>query len=236
AALGIPVALLLFTIREPDKGANESSFILKAAGMDTHSQLERAPRVLLGSAVTRLMRIRSIYYELVAVAILGFAGTGIPLFGSLYFEQVWHQDTAQRSAIYSVIGLSAFLGIPVAYLVGDRLFRHAPQAPLVLAGIAIAAYGGLFTISLYLPWLWLVVLFQFLANASIAPLSISIFQALAATAPPEMRAICFGLFGVFALVFGGFAGGIVLGSISSALGPTAALTFIGPICAVGAVL
>jgi ABC-type branched-subunit amino acid transport system ATPase component len=51
-----------------------------------------------------------------------------------------------------------------------------------------------------------------------------------------MRAICFGLFGVFALVFGGFAGGIVLGSISSALGPTAALTFIGPVCAVGAVL
>jgi ABC-type branched-subunit amino acid transport system ATPase component/sugar phosphate permease len=236
AVAGVPVALLLFTIREPDKGANESSFILKAAGMDTHTQQEKAPRVLLGSAVTRLMRIRSIYYELVAVAILGFAGTGIPLFGSLYFEQVWHQDTAQRSEIYSIIGLSAFLGIPVAYLVGDRLFRRAPQAPLVLAGISIACYGGLFTLSLYMPWLWLVVLLQFLANASIAPLSISIFQTLAATAPPEMRAICFGMFGVFALVFGGFAGGIILGSISSALGPTAALTFIGPVCAIGGVL
>ena len=39
------------------------------------------------------------------------------------------------------------------------------------------------------------------------PLSICIFQTLAATAPPEMRAICFGIFGVYALVFGGFAGG-----------------------------
>ena len=236
AVTGIPVALLLFTIREPDKGANESSFILKAAGMDTHTQQEQAPRVLLGAAVTRLMRIRSIYYELVAVAILGFAGTGIPLFGSLYYEQVWHQGTARRSEIYSIIGLSAFLGLPVAFLVGDRLFRHAPQAPLVLAGISITTYGGLFALSLYMPQLWMVVLLQFLANAAIAPLSISIFQTLAATAPPEMRAICFGMFGVFALVFGGFAGGIVLGAISSAVGVTTALVLIGPVCAVGGLL
>ncbi len=236
AVAGIPVGLLLFTIREPDKGANESSFILKAAGMDTHTQQEQAPRVLLGAAVTRLMRIKSIYYELVAVAILGFAGTGIPLFGSLYFSQVWHQGTAHRSEIYSIIGLSAFLGLPVAFLVGDKLFRRAPQAPLVLAGASIAAYGGLFTLSLYMPQLWLVVLFQFLANSAIAPLSISIFQTLAATAPPEMRAICFGMFGVFALVFGGFAGGILLGAISSVAGVTTALALIGPVCAVGGVL
>jgi ABC-type branched-subunit amino acid transport system ATPase component/sugar phosphate permease len=236
AIAGIPVALLLFTIREPDKGANESSFILKAAGMDTHTQQERAPRVLLGPAVTRLMRIRSIYYELVAVAILGFAGTGIPLFGSLYYEQVWHQGTAHRSEIYSIIGLSAFLGLPVAFLVGDKLFRRAPQAPLVLAGISITTYGGLFALSLYMPQLWMVVLLQFLANAAIAPLSISIFQTLAATAPPEMRAICFGMFGVFALVFGGFAGGIILGALSGAVGVTTALVLIGPVCAVGGLL
>jgi ABC-type branched-subunit amino acid transport system ATPase component/sugar phosphate permease len=236
AVAGVPVALLIFTIREPDKGANESSFILKAAGMDAQSQQEQAPRVLLGAAVTRLMRIRSIYYELVAVAILGFAGTGIPLFGSLYYQQVWHQGTGHRAEIYSIIGLSAFLGIPVAFLVGDRLFRRAPQAPLVLAGISITVYGGLFAISLYMPELWMVVLLQFLAGAALAPLSISIFQTLAATAPPEMRAICFGLFGVFALVFGGFAGGILLGAISSVAGVTTALVIIGPVCAVGGLL
>jgi ABC-type branched-subunit amino acid transport system ATPase component/sugar phosphate permease len=236
AIAGIPVALAIFGIREPDKGANESSFILKAAGMDSHAQQRDAPRVLLGSAITRLKRIRSIYYELLAVAILGFAGTGIPLFGSLYYERVWHQDTAQRSVIYSIIGLSAFLGLPMAFLVGDRLFRRAPQAPLILAGASITAYGGLFAVSLYMPKLWLVVLFQFLANSAVAPLSISIFQTLAATAPPEMRAICFGLFGVFALVFGGFTGGIVLGAISTAAGVRTALVLVGPVCAVGGVL
>jgi ABC-type branched-subunit amino acid transport system ATPase component/MFS family permease len=237
ALAGIPIAISLFFIREPDKGQNESSHILKASGMDVHAQQETAPRVLLGSAVTRLLRIRSIYFELVAVAILGFAGTGGPLFGSLYFARRWGLDTAQRSEVYSIIGLAAFLGLPVAYVVGDRMFRRSPERPLVVAGLCISVYGVLFVTSLYLPHLWMVVAVQLLANAAISPLSICIFLTLAATAPPEMRTICFAMFGVSALIFGGFAGGVLLGAVSDAAGylhgPTVALTMIGPVCVVG---
>ena len=236
AIIGVPVAIGTFFIREPEKGANESSHILKAAGMDIETEQENAPKVLLGSAVTRLLRIRSLYYELVAVAILGFAGTGIPLFGSLYLPARWHLGVAQRADVFSIIGLSAFLGLPVAFFVGDRLFRRAPEKPLIVAGICIALFGGLYSLSLYMPHLWIVVVLQFLAQSAVAPLSICIFQTLAATAPPEMRAICFGLFGVYALVFGGFAGGILLGAISDATNVTTALTLIGPVCAVGGVL
>jgi ABC-type branched-subunit amino acid transport system ATPase component/sugar phosphate permease len=237
---GVPIALLVFTIREPDKGTNESSHILKAAGMDVQSEQEHAPRILLGPAVTRLLRIRSLYYELVAVAVLGFAGISASLFGNLYFVRVWHlsgsHGTAERSDIYSIIGLSAFLGLPLAYTVGDRLFRRAPQAPLILAGICITVYGALFTVSLYMPKLWLVVAFQLLANAAVAPIAIAIFQTLAATAPPEMRSICFAMFGVYAAVFGGFAGGVILGAISDASSVTTALTLVGPVCALGGAL
>jgi ABC-type branched-subunit amino acid transport system ATPase component/sugar phosphate permease len=236
ALTGVPVAIAILFLKEPAKGANESSHILRAAGLDLGDEQAHAPRVLLGPAVTRLLRIRSLYYQLVAVAILGFAGTGIPLFGSLFFSRVWHQDTSQRSHIFAIIGLASFLGLPVAYFVGDRLFRRAPQQPLLLAGAAITGYGGLFTVSLYVHPLWLVVLLQFLANACVAPLSIAIFQTLAATAPPEMRTICFAMFGVYSLVFGGFAGAILLGAISDATNVTTALTFIGPVCLIGGVL
>ena len=112
ALVGIPMGFALFTLREPEKGANESSHILKASGMDLHSQQEKAPRVLLGSAMTRLLRIRSLYYELVAVAILGFVGTGASLFGNLFFFDKFHLDTASRSEVYAIIGLAAFLGSP----------------------------------------------------------------------------------------------------------------------------
>ena len=43
ALVGIPLGFALFTLREPDKGANESSHILKASGMDLQSQQETAP-------------------------------------------------------------------------------------------------------------------------------------------------------------------------------------------------
>ena len=240
ALAGIPIGISLFTLREPDKGQNESSHILKASGMDVHAQQEKAPRVLLGPAITRLLRIRSIYFELVAVAILGFAGTGGPLFSSLYFARRWGLDTAQRGEVFSIIGLAAFVGLPVAYVVGDRMFRRSPERPLVVGGICITAYGILFVTSLYMPHLWMVVVLQLLAQAAVSPLAICIFLTLAATAPPEMRTICFAMFGVAALIFGGFAGGVLLGAVSDAAGflhgPTVALTVIGPVCAVGGLM
>ncbi len=240
AAFGIPIGLILFTLPEPPKGANEESHILKNSGMDTHSQMTNAPRVLLGSAITRLLRIKSLYYELVAVAILGFAGTGAPLFGSLFFNEKFHLQTAERADVYAIIGLAAFLGLPVAYMVGDRYFRRAPQRPLVIAGICISAYGILYVTSLYVPQLWMCVSLQFLAGAAVAPLAICIFLTLAATAPAEMRTICFAMFGVYSLVFGGFTGSILLGAISDALGGqlhgvTVALTLIGPVCVIGGI-
>src|ERR1700730_3030033 len=154
ALAGIPIALALFTLREPDKGQNEQSHILKASGMDLHSQQADAPRVLLGSAVTRLRRIPSISFELVAVAILGFAGTGAPLFGNLYFVRRWGLDTAQRSEVYSIIGLAGVVGRPWAYGLGDRCCRRAPGRPLVIAAFCSTAYGGLFVPSLDMPRPW----------------------------------------------------------------------------------
>ena len=240
ALVGIPMGFALFTLREPEKGANESSHILKASGMDLQSQQETAPRVLLGSAITRLLRIRSLYFELVAVAILGFAGTGASLFGNLFFIDKFHLDTAGRSEVYAIIGLAAFLGLPMAYFFGDRYFRRAPQRPLVIAGFCMMAYGCLFVGSLYVPKLWMCVVMQFLANAAVSPLAICIFLTLAATAPPEMRTICFAMFGVYSLVFGGFAGSVIVGAISDAIGGLhgiiVSLSIIAPVCIVGGVL
>jgi ABC-type branched-subunit amino acid transport system ATPase component/sugar phosphate permease len=240
ALVGIPLSLAMTKLREPDKGANEASHILKSSGMDLHSQQEKAPRVLLGSAVTRLLRIRSLYYELVAVAILGFAGTGAPLFGNLFFHDKFHLGTAHRGEIETIIGVAGFLGLPLAYMIGDHFFRKAPQRPLAIAGVCISAYGVLFVTSLYVPQLWLCVSLQFLAQSAVAPLAICIFLTLAATAPPEMRTICFAMFGVYSLVFGGFAGSVVLGAVSDAVGGLhgiiTALSLIAPVCLVGGLL
>jgi ABC-type branched-subunit amino acid transport system ATPase component len=55
-----------------------------------------------------------------------------------------------------------------------------------------------------------------------------------------MRTICFAMFGVYSLVFGGFAGSVVLGAVSDAIGGLhgiiVSLTLIAPVCAVGGLL
>ena len=143
ALAGIPMGFALFTLREPEKGANESSHILKASGMDLHSQQEKAPRVLLGSAMTRLLRIRSLYYELVAVAILGFVGTGAPLFGNLFFHRQvppGHRRPQRGLRHHRPGRVSRASRWPTCSATASSAGR--PSGPLVIAGFCITAYGS----------------------------------------------------------------------------------------------
>jgi ABC-type branched-subunit amino acid transport system ATPase component/sugar phosphate permease len=240
ALLAIPVGFGILRLREPEKGHHESEHILSASGLALIEQEAGAPRVLLGAAVQRLLRVRSLYFQLMAVAVLGFVGLGIPLFGSLYLDREWHVSVGGRATIYTIIGLSAFLIIPVAGFVGDRMFRRKPESVLYLGGGCLVAFGVLYVASLYAPALWLVVLGWFLAECTLAPLGTAIFQTVSAISPPDMRTLALALFGVYGLVIGGFAGAIVLGAISGAAGfhdgPRVALTVMAPVCALGGFL
>jgi ABC-type branched-subunit amino acid transport system ATPase component/predicted MFS family arabinose efflux permease len=240
ALFGIPVGLLVLRLKEPKKGQHESSHILEQSGLDIGEHPEGSPRVLLGAAIQRLQRIRSLYFQLMAVAVLGFVGLGIPIFGALYLDREWHQNTAERTTIYTIIGISAFFVIPVAGFVGDRMFRRKPESVLYLGGGCLVAFGAIYVGSLYAPKLWMVVLGWFLAECALAPLGTAIFQTVAATVPADMRTLGFAMFGVYGLVIGGFAGAVILGAISNAAGhlhgPKVALTVMGPVCMLGGFL
>ena len=142
ALIGVPVAYLITRLREPARGEHESAHILSQSGLAGEEATEGTPRVLLGSAMQRLLKIRSLYFQLMAVAVLGFVGLGIPLFGSLYLDREWHLDTGERTTVYFIIGLSAFLIIPVAGFVGDRMFRRRPESVLYLGGACLVAVPG----------------------------------------------------------------------------------------------
>jgi ABC-type branched-subunit amino acid transport system ATPase component/sugar phosphate permease len=232
AVLGVPTAIGILRTREPAKGENESSHILKVSGLDHQAQVA-GPKVLIGSAVQRLLRIRSLYYQLVAVSILAAAGAGISILGNLYLKRTWHLSVGHRADVALVVGCSAFLSIPIAGFVGDHMFRKRPESLLVIGGGSLIGFGIVYVSALYMPRLWMVVAGWFLAECCLAPLATALSQTVAATAPPEMRTLAFALFGVAALVFGGFLGGIVLGAISDATSVRTALTFVAPICVVG---
>ncbi len=234
--LGLPVAFALTRAREPAKGDREQAHIVDASGLRTTDSPDAAPKVLLGSALQRLLRIKSLYYQFVAMAVLGFAAVGIPLFGALYLDRQWGLGTGERGTVSVIVSFAAFLGIILPWRYGDKLYRRSPDLPLRLGGVSLAAFGVVYATALYMPRLWMVVVGFFIAEACLAPLATAILQTVAATAPPAMRSLTFAMFGVYSLVFGGFAGGVILGAVSDARGPRFALTLMGPITIVGGVL
>ena len=156
--------------------------------MDTHTQQEQAPRVLLGAAVTRLMRIRSIYYELVAVAILGLRRHRHPAVRLALLPAglaPGHRPPRRDLLDHRPVGLprpprrlprrrpAVPARPPGPARAGRRVDHRLRRAVRHLALHAPAVDGGRCSSSSPTP--------------PIAPLSISIFQTLAATAPPEMR-------------------------------------------------
>ena len=233
ALAGIPIGLAILRLREPVRGGNEQSHILQASGFTGDPGEVGAPKVLLSSASQRLLRIRSFYYQLAAVAILGVVGVSVGTFGSVFLKRHWHLGVGSRADVALVVGLAAFLGIPIAGLVGDRQFRRRPESLLVIGGASLAAFGIFYTAGLFMPTLWLLVLCWFLAECSLAPITLCIAQTVAATAPPDMRTLAYALFGISGLVLGGFFGTIIMGAISAADGVRAALTLVAPVAVLG---
>ena len=74
AVLGVPLAVAILRQREPARGEHESNHILRASGFDETLTGDGGPKVLFGPALTRLLRIRSLYYQLVAVCADGSEG------------------------------------------------------------------------------------------------------------------------------------------------------------------
>ena len=200
------------------EGANEASHILKASGMDLHSQQEQAPRVLLGPrspvccGSDRSTTSSSPWPSSASPA-------RAPLcWGASSSTRNSGLDVGERSEVYAIIGLAVFLGLPLAYVFGDRYFRQIPQPPFRHLRNLHHRLRGAFVPSLYVPQLWLCVIAPVPFHRRPCPLAICIFLTLAATAPPEMRTICFAMFGVYSLVFGGFTGSVLLGAVSDAVG------------------
>ena len=130
ALAGIPIALSLFTLREPDKGAERVEPHPEGLG---HGRPRPAGEGAPGPAGLGGDPAAAHPLDLLRAGGGGHPGVRRhrrPAVRQPLLRPRWGLDTAQRSEVYSIIGLAAFLGLPVAYVVGDRMFRRAPERPL----------------------------------------------------------------------------------------------------------
>lgn len=224
----VPVGRALDRLREPAKGAQERQHVLKGGVAQDNGSNGVEPRVLLGTALQRVRRIRTLPFLYAAFAVLGAAAVGLRLVLNLYLERRWDLGSGDRAAVALGAGAAAFLGILAAGLAGDRVYRRDPGLPAVVGGGALTAFGVVYAVAVHLPALWMVVAGLVVAEGCLALAAVMVTVTVAATAPPAMRSLTFALVGIYSLVLGGFAGSVVLGAVSDGRGPAFALTLMGP--------
>ncbi len=233
--VAIPLAglgLATFALREPARGVQEQEAIL---GESMAEGVE--PPISYGTAFQRLLKIRTLYFLLVGVGVLGFVLVSVPTFLNLLLEKRYGLDAFGRGLAVSVTEVGALAGVLVGGGLGDRIFRRSPPRAIILLGAGTAIYGVTFTGSLFLPGLLPVLAGIAVANFVLYAATVPIYAFVAAVVPYRLRSLGFALLGIYIFLLGGFLGGIITGLLSDARGTRFALAAVTvPVCLVAAAL
>jgi ABC-type branched-subunit amino acid transport system ATPase component/sugar phosphate permease len=229
APLGFIIAIRALFLHEPERGGHERHGVVTAIdeGITADDEIDhKVPRIPFATGFRRLMEIESLRYLYVGMGVLGFAVISGPALLSLYFQDYWGVQPLGRGLIFSIAAAGSAIGLPIGGIVGDRLFKAKPSWPLFLMGASIPLFTLVASGSLYLPYLWMVVVVYALAVAVTSVAFAPLRMMLAVIAPPPLRALSFAMLGISLFLMGGLAGGIILGAVSDATSPRFAYTLL----------
>ncbi|MCU0274669.1 MAG: ATP-binding protein [Acidimicrobiales bacterium] len=223
----IPGVLLVFAtlaLKEPTRGRNEQEAVFGEAREATVKE----PPVRLSAAFQRLKKVRTFYYLVVGIGVLGFALIAVPSAFNLLLEDEYGYGAFTRGWMSSITWAGALIGIPLAGRYGDKLFRRNPPSALKLMGVFVILYGVSVTIGMRFHEPALLITFMTIGNAFQGAAFTQVGPTISAVIPYQMRAQAFALIGVYIFLMGGFFGGLLAGALSDAHGERTALTAVVP--------
>lgn len=199
AGLGAVLGAVALGLREPGRG-------LQGA--------ESGAPVALGVAVARLLRIRTLFFVLASLAVLGAAVIAVPTLLSLYYERVHGLGPLARGLVVAVTEIGSAAGIIAGALVGERLLRTDPRRTLTALALAPVVYAVLLSAAVRLPGVALstagITVAGVFSQLGVVPL----YATVTAVVPPRLRSLAFALVGLFVVAGGGFLGAAVGGALS----------------------
>jgi ABC-type branched-subunit amino acid transport system ATPase component/sugar phosphate permease len=230
AIFPVIIGLLLLTQRDPQRGRFEQEAVLG----QTVDIVD--PPVRISAAFERLKKVRTFYYLVVGIGLLGFALVAVPVQLGLLLGDNPQQDehfhygygAYTRGWMIGIMQLGQLIAIPVAGFVGDRVFRRDPTRSLRLTGVFVLIYGLFTVVGVQFDNVTVLIVFMIVANAFQGAAFATIRPAIAAVVPYKMRAQAFAMVGVYIFLMGGFFGGLLAGAFSDAWGQRVALTIIVP--------
>lgn len=225
-------------LREPMRGRGDLAAVLGEEEAERLSADRVAePPVAFGPAVQRLLSIRTLFFLLVGVGVLGFSLTSIPTYFGLLLERSYGLDALARG--YAVAGVEAIslIGVVAGGVIGDRLFRSSPPRAVLFMAASSAAFAVLLPIALHLPGgVAALIVGMGIAKLFLALGLVPVYVFVAAVVPTRLRTLGYALLGIYILVLGGLLGNVITGLVSDAHGPRTALVAVSVPAALGAAL
>jgi MFS family permease len=218
-------AALMLRMRDPGRGQSLGLSLPTAS----------VPGVL--GSFRRLARIRSLRRIWLAA---GFFGAGVVIFVSilsLYFEDVYHYDSATRGAITALFSLGGIAGTAVGgQLAAAAVRRQRPDQLQVIIGLMFLAgfVGGMVVMAVAPTGAIAVagVLLVAIANGAYAP---SYFTGLAMISPPDLRGQTFA-WSLIWFSFGSVLASPVIGRVGDVAGQRWAVAVLAGLVAISGLL
>jgi ABC-type branched-subunit amino acid transport system ATPase component/predicted MFS family arabinose efflux permease len=221
---GLLVVIWSLTLKEPRRGRQEQEAVLGTQLVDGIEE----PPVRLSAAFQRLKKVRTFYYLVVGIGVLGFALVAVPGAFNLLLEDAYGYDAFTRGWVGAITWSGALIGIPLAGRIGEKLFRKNPPSALRMMGYCILLYGLFITIGLRFESAAVMIAFVTIGNAFQGAAFTQVGPAISAIIPYQMRAQAFAMVGVYIFLMGGFFGGLFAGALSDAHGERTALSVVVP--------
>ncbi|GAC1442320.1 MAG: hypothetical protein NVSMB55_12670 [Mycobacteriales bacterium] len=236
--LSLTAGLAALLLREPLRGRGDLAAVL---GEDEAELLAAdrvaEPPVAFGPAVQRLLSIRTLFFLLVGVGVLGFSITSVPTYFGLLLKRSYGLDALARG--YAVAGVEAIslIGVVAGGVIGDRLFRKSPPQAVLFMAASSAAFAVLLPVALHLPGgVAVLVLGMGVAKLFLQLGLVPVYVFVAAVVPSRLRTLGYALLGIYILLLGGLLGNVITGLVSDAHGPRTALVAVSVPAALGAAL
>jgi branched-chain amino acid transport system ATP-binding protein len=222
--------ILAFWLREPIRGHFERRAM--GADADTIATEVAAPSYAESWRVCwNIGTLRRIFY---ALPFLAVAFIGLEIFGSLFYEQVFHLGARDRGYVFALIAPAQLVGLLLTTRIITRLFmRSATLVPrfVAIVGVAVAVAWTAFALS---PNLVIAVILNALVTGLVVLIVPPIFASLSLAIPPKIRSFGFAVSALWILP--GLVLLPVVGALADEWGIRTGLILMVPVFLVGAMV
>ena len=229
----VPTIIFVFLatrLREPPRGLQDR---LALGATAEEAVIEETPPSF-GEATRSIMAVRTLKRVFIGLPFFGVGLFGMSTFMSLFYEDYFRVNEAERGIIFAFAQLAAVGGILIGAPITQRILNRNPGRVVVWLGGSGAAAAGLIVLVSAAPVLPVAMLGHFLFWAVFYQVLPGLYSVLSLAIPARARSLGF-TYGTIFLV-PGIAFIVVLGAVGDTYGLRVALLCTAPIYVVGSLI